>query len=312
MNAVAEKPIILSNQIQKDSSQETIISLLGMLAGSLVVSRINSPLTTWSALLFLLSIHLGTNYLAVRAVSMRTINRQRANIVFSSYLQSLLDGETRHSQKSQERINKVRLHKYRLQTPEEVSLKERIFEFDGVIRWHDGLIIGHCTLGVPLKAVLRTLPLFAGNSHTGSYSSINRGEVESEAAMKMGDSDVTIQALLELFSGEDYILSYSLDYSPSSKRRQPHFYIVLTEASSTVTQLKGWFHALLCASRLSVGLEHQQKSVLGLLKETLVEVRDSWTELLEGLKEAGWDVETGALETKSGLRTSFVSETERR
>src|ERR1035441_6483756 len=39
---------------------------MGMLAGSLVVSHISTKLATWTSLILLLAIHLGTNYLAVR------------------------------------------------------------------------------------------------------------------------------------------------------------------------------------------------------------------------------------------------------
>ena len=37
----------------KDSSQETVISLLGMLAGSAVVSMVTSPVATWLTLMLL-------------------------------------------------------------------------------------------------------------------------------------------------------------------------------------------------------------------------------------------------------------------
>lgn len=86
-----------------------------MLAGSMVVSYISTPLATWVSLIILLTIHLGTNYLAVRSVSMRTINRQRANIIFNKYMSS------RHGSR-------------RMLIPEEVSQLERIFEWDGVLR----------------------------------------------------------------------------------------------------------------------------------------------------------------------------------
>lgn len=66
----------------KDSSQETVISLLGMLAGSFVVSWVTTTLSTWAVMILLLAIHLETNRRAVRAVSMRTLNRQRASLVY--------------------------------------------------------------------------------------------------------------------------------------------------------------------------------------------------------------------------------------
>ncbi|KAI9874273.1 MAG: hypothetical protein M1830_009939 [Pleopsidium flavum] len=118
----------------KDSSQETIISLMGMLAGSIVVSRVSSTVATWSSLILLLSIHLAMNHAAVRAVRMRTMNRQRANTVFST----LFDEGV-------------------ILSPEEVSKQERIFERDGVLRWKGCHVIGYCRIGVPLRLLLRSL-----------------------------------------------------------------------------------------------------------------------------------------------------------
>ncbi|KAF2742410.1 DUF647-domain-containing protein [Sporormia fimetaria CBS 119925] len=118
----------------KDSSQETVISMLGMLAGSVVVSWVSSPMATWSTLIGLLSVHLAMNYAAVTAVSMRSLNRQRANIVFSAALQ---DGV--------------------ILTPAEVSQQERIFERDGMLRWTHGCCIGHCEIGAPLSSILKAV-----------------------------------------------------------------------------------------------------------------------------------------------------------
>src|ERR1700753_1137715 len=101
---------------------------MGMLAGSLVVSYISSKWATWAAMIFLLAIHLGTNYLAVRAVCMQTLNRQRANLVFSSLLEQIAsDKTTNRGAKTLPRLV--------YPTPEEVRLQERVFERDGVLRW---------------------------------------------------------------------------------------------------------------------------------------------------------------------------------
>jgi hypothetical protein len=69
----------------KDGSQETVISLMGMLVGSLFVRVVEGRTAVWISMLILVGIHLGTNYKAVRAVQMRTINRQRAQIIVSEY-----------------------------------------------------------------------------------------------------------------------------------------------------------------------------------------------------------------------------------
>ena len=115
----------------KDSSQETVISLLGMLAGSVVVGYIESRLATWVCLISLLAVHLGTNYMAVRAVSMNTLNRQRAGIVVSE----LLDGKA-------------------VPSPEAVSERERIFERDGALRWKNSPILGRAWIGVPFTRLV--------------------------------------------------------------------------------------------------------------------------------------------------------------
>ncbi|KAF2100684.1 DUF647-domain-containing protein [Rhizodiscina lignyota] len=153
----------------KDSSQETVISLLGMLAGSLVVQRVSSPLATWAALLFLLAIHLGTNYLAVRSVSMRSLNRQRANIVLNHLLQH--DAVLR---------------------PQEVSRMERIFERDGVFRDEHDRVIGRCSIGSSMKGLLGCL----GSQQQG----------QSTISGSFTTCGVDLRAVLDLFGREWYML----------------------------------------------------------------------------------------------------------
>lgn len=62
---------------------------------------------------------------------MRSLNRQRANIVFSTILES-----------------------GRVLSPKEVSRRERIFERDGVLRWADDRIIGSCSIGASVQTML--------------------------------------------------------------------------------------------------------------------------------------------------------------
>ncbi|KAK0771934.1 hypothetical protein LTR02_001238 [Friedmanniomyces endolithicus] len=115
----------------KDSSQETVISLMGMMAGSVVVSWVTSPMATWTTLIFLLAVHLETNRRAVRAVSMRTLNRQRATLVYHH------------------------LKRGHVPTPEEVSKQERIFEWDGILRDATDVIVGHCLVGTSIAVPSR-------------------------------------------------------------------------------------------------------------------------------------------------------------
>ncbi|KAI9688561.1 MAG: hypothetical protein M1822_001510 [Bathelium mastoideum] len=117
----------------------------------MVVRLITSPLATWAALLSLLAIHLATNYLAVRAVTMTSLNRQRANIVFSHLLTtgSVLG-------------------------PREVAEREKVFEEDGVLRWNDGRKLGWAKIGVSLGTLLAKMGTKDGK--TGSVKIANAGD----------------------------------------------------------------------------------------------------------------------------------------
>lgn len=129
----------------KDSSQETVISLLGMLAGSFVVSWVTTPIATWTTLAALLSIHLETNRRAVRAVSMRTLNRQRATLVYHH------------------------LRVAHVPTPKDIAAEERIFESSGVLRAADGAVLGYCQLGSTFLDIFRAM---SGDSHRRARTDI--------------------------------------------------------------------------------------------------------------------------------------------
>lgn len=66
---------------------------------------------TWMVLIVLLATHLGLNYLAVRAVVLRTLNRQRANLIYKEFR---FEG--------------------RMPSPSEVARLEHIFQNPSVIR----------------------------------------------------------------------------------------------------------------------------------------------------------------------------------
>lgn len=278
---------------QKDSSQETVISLLGMLvrsmppvrltnpradprpqAGSVVVSWVASPIATWTTLLLLLSVHLATNYAAVRAVSMRSLNRQRANIVFSRLI-------------AQDRAL----------TPDAVSKRERIFEKDGVLRWYDDRVLGRCSIGVKLETLCRCL----GSRHQRTRS------IDLQTA--------DLSALVEIFQNERYLLWYDV-----AKR---HALVVLKQGSTSECQLKAWMHALLLAQRHAqqqragntgkTGLIAQEAANsnteqttngarLAELASTLDTVSETFPEHARRLRAVGWDTSIAALETRSGTR----------
>lgn len=72
----------------KEASQETVVSLMGMMAGTLLVRLVEGKTAVWCWMIVLVGVHLFTNYSGVRAVKMRTLNRQRATLVIREWLET--------------------------------------------------------------------------------------------------------------------------------------------------------------------------------------------------------------------------------
>lgn len=282
--------------------------------GSLVVSHVTSQPATWACLVGLLALHLSLNYKAVRAVQMTSLNRQRANIVFSGLLESdaefevdeFLSGSQRQRQpqqpgpgqtKQKSQTENAEEKKYQILTPQETSQIERIFESDGLLRWttnphfpnqhqrhHDGKL-GFCQIGTPLSTFLQ-------GTHT-TTSSISGTK-----------TSIPLQTLTTLFSTEPYILLFSRCGSTRTWEGR----IALKTGCSVLGQLKAWMHALIVGRVLylenpnSAGTE----GVLDVIGLTLGFLNEDgrFEKYMAGLKEAGWDLEIAALETRSGRRIS--------
>ena len=154
----------------KDSSQETVISLLGMWVGGIVVSNVTSALATWFWLLSLLAIHISTNYAAVTSVNLRTLNRQRSNIVFSALM---AEGKST--------------------SPEQAARQERLFEKESILRWQGRLNLGTCHIGVQLQDLFRCMG-GTFDAHTGALKGLS----------------VPFEKLMDLFVNEEYLLWFDV------------------------------------------------------------------------------------------------------
>lgn len=227
----------------------------------MVVSYVSSPMATWTCLVMLLSIHLATNYAAVRSVSMHTLNRQRANVVLSNFF----DGKG-------------------ILTPEVVSFHERIFEWDGVLRWKGSAPFAKARIGVPLQDILHSL---APMHH-------------ATAAIRDGNS--VVKALTRLFKDEDFLVWYDTS--------QKTGLIVLKEGASARAHLKAWALGLYAAHRVEVqdATSATIDRVLEQIKSTLREISNQWDSYIEQMKAAGWDIDTSNLETASGTRVCVCTE----
>lgn len=222
----------------------------------------------------LLAIHLGTNYLAVRAVSMRTLNRQRANLVLSNCLaQYPVPANQKSTQSS----------KVKIPTPDAISLKELVFERDGVLRGGDGAVLGFCQLGVNLQIMLR------------SFGSENNSPVSHS-------DDGDIRKLIQLFQDDAYILWYDRDRNL--------YLIVLKHGCSPRTHLIAWAHALMTAASKDVTSTSSTESIIHSLGESKARLYEflNVTDLFSELEKAGWDLDTGAMETRSGTRCQLKAE----
>ena len=206
---------------------------------------------------------------------MHTLNRQRANIVFSNMFGqiSTLDDKAQKSMFSRMRIL----------TPEQVSAQERIFERDAVLRGGRDEILGYCRFGVQLREILDLIA--KRNRTTGSFT---------------GAESLGFAKLVKIFKDEGHIMWYDAPHKT--------LLIVLKEPTCTKDQLVAWMHALYFAMQekqsddggdlLIEALEHTRKQVTSLVASGL------W----DALRSAGWDLETGALETKSGTRICLATE----
>lgn len=222
----------------------------------MVVSHVSSYWATWLCLVILLYIHLAMNRAAVRAVTMTTLNRHRANIVLSNFMES-----------------------GKVLTPYEVSQQhERIFEWDGVLRWKGSPCLAKARIG-SLQGILTSLA--PPHKLTGSSK----------------DADFLLVRLVELFDQEEYLLWYSF--------RLRFVSIVLKDKVQATSQLKAWAHGLLLVHRIHDGdnaTADTDESVLKLVEATLKDISRWWGICVEQLNACGWNTATAVLETAPTTR----------
>lgn len=259
----------------------------------MVVSHITGFKTTWAALLLLLACHLSMNYAAVRSVQMTSLNRQRANIVFSTLLSSDpdLDLESLRSDRSQEKKPKSastsKPVQWTVPTPAQVCNQEQIFHQEGALSWTGNHKLGTAEIGI-------TLSRFFSDTRASTHPQI------------------PLPQLSTLFKSESYLLTLS-----QTSKSTWHACILLKKGSTVHDQLKAWTHALLAARVLS---ETPSKTLESSLESTANECGEGlpcrviaqtlaflnadtrFERYVGACVGAGWDVGIAALETKGGRR----------
>jgi hypothetical protein len=250
-----------------------------MVTGTLLCCFIRDQ---WSAqiwLVFFLSLHLFLNWCAVRSVHLRSLNRQRANLVFSQ----LED-------------------KDEILTPIQVADRERIFETraGSVFRWRGKDIIGSCDFGMPLSSMIACVT--------------HRSVKVSSKKPFLGTG--SLSNLMEIFEGEEYLLYYHVPEPlwKSSRAGRVRVTVVLKEGVTPENQLKAWFHGLVLARRLNEqqdsdtavlstkNFNTKQKANIKHVTSTLRYVNSTFDSYVSRLQAQGWDCSIPVLETRSGSR----------
>lgn len=248
----------------------------------------------------LLALHLSLNYAAVRSVQMTSLNRQRANIVFSTLLNTDPDvTQLLHPESTKQQQHSHQPPSWKTLTPAHVSKQEKIFEKDGILRWSSSTMtpsqtLGYCRIGISLQQFL-------------SLSAL------STTSSKSLRTPIPMPQLTTLFSKEDYILYLTNSSSSSSRKKNPtwHANILLKNTTTSQSQLKAWAHALLAARVLSTSSAADSTNTSNQIESTMDVLHRTLEFLNEGsrfdryttvLTDNGWDLSIAALETRSGRR----------
>ncbi|KAI0674629.1 vitamin B6 photo-protection and homoeostasis-domain-containing protein [Trametes maxima] len=289
-----EKPGDVGDLSAKDGSKETVLALLGMLCGSVVLHYVHDARTTYAVLFSLIFCHLAANFVAVRVIAMRAFNRQRASIAWVEFRASY-DGECKSFQIIYMSLTNLIDEGNTNLTPTvlsyvSVACRERIFMDSSCIpcsqpgrTW--------CSLGVPFSALVDPAAVPPATLALFSSSRVDRQQL----------NDDQIAALLELFSGENYILWFTSDYplSHPSPANGLSLAVVLKDSHGPIDHLKAWAHAHELA-RLHGS--SQSGRALGGFDAQLAGVRDAlgrvsrmFPQFVVQARAAGWKTEESVL-----------------
>lgn len=214
----------------KDASKETVLALLGMLVGSLVVPRLTSAFSTYTALFFLIGMHILLNYLGVQGIVLRTLNHERLWI--SWFLFDANQDFTPERVNSLERIFPVSRMTLYLPFPTPLINPFRMETFSTYRNPLTGDALGYVTLGSSLSKILDR-PL---------HPEIIAQFQHREYILWFDPSCLAYPP-----TGKDQEEEPS---SPTFKRGQiPHVHVCFKERCSPGTRVQAWIAAgLLCKS----------------------------------------------------------------
>lgn len=227
--------------------------------------------------------------MAVTSVALRTLNRQRANIVFS-------------------RLSDTGV----MVTPARAARLERIFERDGVLRWRESEVLGFARIGTTfseLAASFRDAIVSGGDGGGGGLPTVRGGGHSRGGLLPSPRPTISIHDIAKVFRNEKHILWYDA--------RKREVTICLKNDITSEEQLKAWVHALFVAKKICHHNNDSEKKspsppltneeILGVIETTLFDLGTSFAMTVGQLRAVGWDLGTAALETKPGYRVGICS-----
>ena len=197
---------------------------------------------------------------------MRTLNRQRANLVLST----LLDGGVTLS-------------------PEQVSGRERIFERDGVLRWKESYaVLGYAQIGVRLQALLALLG--PGQASTGSIQTWGTALAELE----------------QIHRNEDHLLWYDPRRRMTLIVLKERATAISQLKAWGHGLLVARRMTLQPPSSAESNSERRSNLIIrDSIRNALADIQPCFAEEgIQDLKGVGWDLDTAALVTRPGFRIS--------
>ncbi|KAH7912779.1 vitamin B6 photo-protection and homoeostasis-domain-containing protein, partial [Hygrophoropsis aurantiaca] len=247
----------------KDASRETVVGLSGMLLGTLLIPHLSTPHLTYIVLAILIVGHLTANYLAVCAVTLRSVNRQRAGILWSGYFRTQDQAKTHSHQRGVGSTTKddettPRNRSYldavisSTADPHTVSAAERILVDPRALREADtGRVMGRCVLGVGLAHAIQKCTKEHGLDML-KYFGFDQTSAVNEQDDKIYGTHVNEQYVLFLSSDShrhrswlrDWLRKSSLPTRNISISSSPvQVFVCFRESYSPLDQLKAWLHA---------------------------------------------------------------------
>ncbi|KAF9492579.1 hypothetical protein BDN71DRAFT_1451284 [Pleurotus eryngii] len=256
----------------KDASKETVLALSGMLLGTLIVPYLKTASTIYPVLLSLILLHLLINYVGVRGLELRSLNRQRMGIAWLAYA---------HAHPTSKDVTQPQ----GVLTPVEVALRERIFERPSVIRDpFTHRVLAACHIGT---TSLRALTM-ASKAKARTLPSCRSQDLKSWT---------------DVFAKERYLLVCECAHTEVSSSSAPRItmHVLLKDGHSAIDHLKAWAHASEAAfllHQLPPPASHNDgEDLLHVVEQSYRELERNgrWNAWVGGMKRAGWDVGEGAV-----------------